>query len=392
MTNATIGLPSPTQTMMRVSVVPSFEAAAPVWDRLSRQMASPYQTCGWVSAYHRHAGAGHQPLVIVIENGHGEPVLMLPLEVVRKAGVGTAQFVGEGHANFGLPVFAPAAMERLEPQTIAVLMAQAAAASPVRVDLFHLRNQPRTWMGHANPLAALGQRVSPSLGHHLVLGPDGDDVLSRVQSGQTRKKLRKKERALEETGALRLVEADNAVERTRVVDEFLRQKAQRCRTLGISNAFAAPEIRDFILAAAETRSVEDQPVLRLFALTCDNTVLATFGGAALHGRFCGMFNAMTEGPLAKESPGEILLQHLIRRLCAEGMAVFDLGAGEARYKSSLCDGEDALVDTLFGVTMAGRTAAIAFGAATDVKRSIKQSPTLWPLVEKWRRARGGRAA
>jgi CelD/BcsL family acetyltransferase involved in cellulose biosynthesis len=41
--------------------------------------------------------------------------------------------------------------------------------------------------------------------------------------------------------------------------------------------------------------------------------------------------------IAKTSPGEILLVDLIKLKCHAGITVFDLGVGEARYKTTICD-------------------------------------------------------
>ncbi|MFX5709872.1 hypothetical protein ABTE34_20505, partial [Acinetobacter baumannii] len=55
---------------------------------------------------------------------------------------------------------------------------------------------------------------------------------------------------------------------------------------------------------------------------------------------------------------------------------------------SLCDGVDTLFDQFIPVTWRGQAAAAAYGAAMRVKRAIKQSDRLWPLVQALRRARG----
>jgi CelD/BcsL family acetyltransferase involved in cellulose biosynthesis len=84
----------------------------------------------------------------------------------------------------------------------------------------------------------------------------------------------------------------------------------------------------------------------------------------------------------------LLLHHLIRHCCERGLTVFDLGAGEADYKSHICDGTDALFDLAVPVTAKGQAAAFVQDMAGQLKRRMKQSPRLWPLIVRLRRLRG----
>ena len=52
----------------------------------------------------------------------------------------------------------------------------------------------------------------------------------------------------------------------------------------------------------------------------------------------------------------------------------DLGVGEARYKTTICDDRDDLVDTFFPLTAKGRAYASFSQAKRALKRRIKASP------------------
>lgn len=54
--------------------------------------------------------------------------------------------------------------------------------------------------------------------------------------------------------------------------------------------------------------------------------------------------------------------------------MFDLGIGEARYKTTICDDSDDLVDTFFPLTARGRLYAGYSRAKRALKRRIKASP------------------
>ncbi|MDP3545272.1 MAG: GNAT family N-acetyltransferase, partial [Phreatobacter sp.] len=165
-------------------------------------------------------------------------------------------------------------------------------------------------------------------------------------------------------------------------------KAARFAELGIPNVFDVPGMRDFIIEAASG----PHPAIELCALKVGDEIVALFGGCIANGRYSGMFNAMAPGDVRHESPGELLLHHLIRDCCARGLTVFDLGAGEADYKSNICDGVDPLFDQSIAVSWKGALAARAFAAVGSLKRRAKQSAWLWPLIVKARRLRGRSAA
>ena len=53
-------------------------------------------------------------------------------------------------------------------------------------------------------------------------------------------------------------------------------------------------------------------------------------------RFTSMFNSHTASDNARQNPGLILLQHLISDCARRGFSTFDIGPGEARYKTFFC--------------------------------------------------------
>jgi CelD/BcsL family acetyltransferase involved in cellulose biosynthesis len=93
-----------------------------------------------------------------------------------------------------------------------------------------------------------------------------------------------------------------------------------------------------------------------------------------------MFNTYTLSDNARQSPGLVLLVDIIRDLADRGMHGFDLGVGEATYKTFFCKETEPLFDSFLPVTALGRLAAITASAGGHVKRQIKQSRVLWNLA------------
>ncbi len=113
-----------------------------------------------------------------------------------------------------------------------------------------LTNQPLTWGGTTNPFALLPQQRAANFGFSGALIPDYDALLRAHTNSATRKKMRKKERALASYGNVRFEQARGTHEIRRVLDAFFKQKSARMRALGVPDAFAPPDVRRFIEAAA----------------------------------------------------------------------------------------------------------------------------------------------
>jgi CelD/BcsL family acetyltransferase involved in cellulose biosynthesis len=381
--HASVGSP------VSVTVAAGFGEIEAAWRALEPSAVfSGYRSFDWQSRFQRHLGDGTRPCLAVLAYETGAPRALLPFAVERTTLGGVASFIGDKHANFGMGLWQRDFAAKMTGPVLAGALKEIARRSPARIDLFRLTNQPAVWDGMANPFLALPHQPSPSFGYHLALGPDADAVLARVVSGNSRRKLNKKERNLGEIGPVSFRVASTPAEVERFTDQFLAFKAIRFEALGIANVFGTPAMRDFIVGAATDGLGSPTPAVELCALMVGEEPVAFFGGAISRNRYSGMFNAMTPGPLMKESPGELLLHHLIRHCCARGLAIFDLGAGEAQYKSNLCDGQDALFDQFIPMTIRGHVAASGLSLAAQAKRRIKQSPRLWSLVTKMRRARG----
>jgi CelD/BcsL family acetyltransferase involved in cellulose biosynthesis len=340
-------------------------------------ICSPYQRFDWVLSY-AHAMAEEQGFALrslVLRDG-AHPLLLLPLAVRRQHGVAIASFVGGKQANFNLPITAPGLSTIVGLPELKRLLVQA-GRDALGVDAFMFLNQPLSWRGEPNPLAAFGGCPSANEGFKLSLSANADQTLARAFSGETRKKLRKKTRLLEELGEVRFRQAQDPAQVEMILEAFFRQKQRRFRELGIENPFNGA-MQSFIRSGSLVGLDQGRPAIELYALSVGERVVATFGGTGDRWRLCGMFNSFDGGSdVSKCSPGELLLAQLIRRQCELGREVFDLGVGEARYKTALCDEIEQLIDVFVPVTARGRLYAGAVERLVAWKRLVKQTP--WAL-------------
>lgn len=377
---------------LRVETVANVHAVEGVWRPLEASgVGSPYQRFDWVAAYvaaHRQIAAFEAPVVVVHDRA-GEPLMLLPLEIRRGPAGRIADLIGGKHANFHVPLLRSGAARHLGPAETRQLLAE--AGRHLRIDAYAFTNVPLSWRGEPNPLAFEG-RPSPSNGYKLILDADPEATLARAFSKDTRKKLRRKEKALAEIGPVAHRVARSEAEADAVLDVFLNLKRERFRELGIANPFEDPATERFLRAASRAGLDAGAPALELHTLTVGERVVAVFGAASDATRCCGMMIAFDPDPgVARNSPGDVLLTHVVRAQCLAGRDTFDLGVGEARYKSSLCDTVEELVDVAIPLTWRGRLHAAAAGAYGTAKRRVKQTPWLWRAVETGRRlkARAG---
>jgi CelD/BcsL family acetyltransferase involved in cellulose biosynthesis len=369
-----------------VEAIADLGALEPVWCALQESgVASPYQRYDWTKAYAdaMAKSEGFEPRILVVRDAARRPCLILPLGIARRRGLAIAAPIGGKHANYHLPVIGAGAPS---PTELNRLLREAGRRDGV--DAYVFGNCPLAWQGAPNPLAE-GGRPSPSNGYRLRLEPDCEAALKRAFSSETRKKLRKKEKKLGELGPVTYLLARSEAEVDRILGAFQAQKRARMRELGIANPFEDAPAQAFIRAAALAGLAEGKPAIELHAILVGERVVATFGAAVDASRCCGMFNSFDTDPeIARSSPGELLTIHIIRAYCRSGRTMFDLGVGEARYKNSICDEAEELVDLMLPVSARGRLYAAGLDGFQRLKRFVKQTPWAWRLVGMVRRAKG----
>lgn len=344
---------------------------------------APYGRLDWIEAYAAERLDPRAIRVAVARDVEGRVAMILPVALERRYGLTIGSGVGGKHANFNMPVLRPDLFAALQEQDAAALLRQVGRA--LRVDVLAMSHVPVAWAGRPNPFAAEG-RPSPSDAWAVRLAGDGDATLARSMSADARKKLRAKERGLAKLGAVELLRARDPGEVDLILGAFLRQKEERFRELGISDPFADENMRSFMRRAALTRLDEGCPPVELYALMVADHPVAVLGAAGDRHRLSGMFLSFEQGEAARFSPGDVLVTAVIRRQCELGRETFDLGVGDARYKRSLLDTVERLVEVTVPITARGRIYAGSRALAVDLKRRAKATPAVVDAVARLRRS------
>jgi CelD/BcsL family acetyltransferase involved in cellulose biosynthesis len=380
-------LPAMDSRIASIEIFEDMAAAEPHWRALEQanSLSTPYQHYDFLNLWQRHIGAaaGVTPFIVVGFNALGAPLFLWPFGRRALGRFKVVEFLGGKHANFNMALWRRETAAGTGTQDLRAVFAHLTG----RADLLKLVNQPLTWAGATNPFALLAHQHAANFGFSGALVPDFEALLRARTNAAARKKMRKKERTLASFGELRFERANGANEIRRVLDIFFKQKSARMRACGVSDVFAAPDVRRFVEAAATEKFADGEPLIELYALSVDDIIVATMGGIVGGGRFCGMFNSIAQGRFTVESPGEQLIVNLVRRCCERGFDTFDLGVGEAHYKNLFCGDSEPLFDSHLPLSLAGRALSFAFGAAAAAKQAVRQRPELWAMVKAMRRLR-----
>ncbi|MDR3408294.1 MAG: GNAT family N-acetyltransferase [Methylovirgula sp.] len=351
------------------------EALAPV---------SVYQTRAFLLPWLETLGAARKitPLFIAAKDRQGRTVALLCLGLQRYRGFRVASFLGGKETNFNLGLFRPGTNFSAA-DVRALLHAAAAALGPETPDIFVLKNQPFEWGGMRNPLALLPHRASPSFAYATKLAADGESFLAAKLSKDTRKKLRKKENRLAQMDQLTLITGEDPQLARKILDTFFDEKIRRCAEKSIAADFAATAMRAFFDRLSRQRTAAGKPWLELHGLSLGDRIIATYIGAGHHGRFSAMVNSFDCDPLiAKSSPGDLLLTKLVATQCAKGRTSFDLGIGEARYKTTYCDTTVPLFDIVLPLSAKGQILAVKQALCSRIKTSLKKHPRVFALLRR----------
>ena len=374
-----------------VTVYHSIRQAEAIWRHLETSgVATAFQRFDWLRAWQRHIGARQdaEPRIVSVTQ-ENKPVLVLPLGLFHENGIRVLRFLGGTHSNYNLGVFDRDFMIRADRSTMRQLMSEMIDAVG-RIDVLELRNQPDTWMGLRNPLSLLPHQSAASNAYATQLQPDFEAFMKAHRGSKGRKKLRWQERAFDKVGGYTFKRVETAEEGHRVLAAFAEQKAMRFKAQGIHNVFADPGVMDFLHdLVSQSATQTDRPALEFFYLSAGGKIRATFAGSESGQRFSGFFNSISTDDLTRLSPGELLLTRVLQCICERDLAMFDLGCGEARYKSAWCDRQESLFDLLRGLTLAGKTAVAVKRTKLAAKRQIKQNERLWAVAKQMRQAMFG---
>ncbi len=380
----------------RIEVFQDLGEAARHWQKLETgdSVYSPYQRNDWVRLWHEHVSgpAGQKPRIVVGFDQRGEPLFLWPLLRTTWGPLTVASVFGGKHAALNLMLWRSDAARNLTAGDMQAVLVEFARQAP-DLDLLLLSNQPETWRGLPNPFALLARQRGTEDNFIMRLGLPGTQVIAREISSSMRGRLRNRERKLAKLPGYRYIKATSTEDTERLLAAFFVQKASKLTALGLENVFAEPGVQSFVRAACLAGLAEGEPVIELHALEGDGEMLALFSGIHDGHRFSLMFASHTASDHSRQSPGLILLQYVVSGCADRGFESFDIGPGEATYKTVFCKEFEPIFDSILPLSARGRALVLPLRTLLWLKSTIKRSPILWRIASSVRstlnRLKGG---
>ncbi len=370
-----------------ITVCDRIETVEAMWRTLEAQgTSSVYQRYEWVATSLATLECDEKRNAFIVTGTlHDEPAFLLPLSITDGF-MHELTWVGGSHVNFNMGLYSRRFLAEIGPGDMRAIMARIARLVP-GIGYVRLCCQPHEWKGIVNPMADLAHQ--PSINPAFIIHLDGgfDAVLKRGNAKRKRKKFRQQCRIADEAGGYRMLVPDTPEEIDRVLEAFFRQKSDRLAEQGIANVFGSQRARALIRGLAQRSIGMAEPLLRLHALEVGGEIRAVFG-AGIHDRqMSGYFSSISSDELSSMSPGEMLLYLLVEYAAEEGLRAIDLGAGDERYKRSWCDERLDMFDVILPTSVAGLPFALSQRWTHGAKRTVRNKPELWELVNRLRRAR-----
>jgi CelD/BcsL family acetyltransferase involved in cellulose biosynthesis len=375
---------SKTSRIAGVDIIHDLNAAEPIWRSFETQFCTPYQRFDFLAAWQRQVGAreGLTPFIVIGHDGERRPRFLLPLTLETALGVRCAKFMGGKHATFNMALWDRDFAAGATAADLGIMVA--AIAAHREADVLALHQQPLCWRDLPNPLALLPRQSSVNDCPLLAMDPGAERTT--LISNSFRRRLKGKDRKLQQLAGYRYQVAATDADVTRILNWFFRVKPQRMAEQKLPNVFAEPGVEAFIRAACLTELPGGGRVIDIHALECDDEVIAIFAGVADGHRFSMMFNTYTMSANAKFSPGLILMRNIIDHYAALNYRALDLGIGSDEYKRLFCKSDEPIFDSFIPLAWRGRPAASAMSGIVSAKRLVKRNPALFDLAQNLRRA------
>jgi CelD/BcsL family acetyltransferase involved in cellulose biosynthesis len=369
---------------LSLTVTPTLAALEADWkDLQDRAAVSPYQRFDLADAWVRNAapGAGLEARIGAVRDATGRIVMILPFGLIRRLGATVGVYLGGSHFNLNMPLVDPEL--RLGPSVAASILDQYCAATGA--DLLLLSNQPKHWKMTSHPFLCLPHYDAPD-DVRLITIEDGDfeAYLANQLTRKMRSELRRKTIKFEEAGVVGAVRASTTEEVERSLAAFIEQKAKRLASQGVDDPFAVPGVKDFLRDAALS-GLAGTGGMEMHAVEANGHLASVRAGARHQDHYAFMVQSFdTEDPLAKYSPSEYLMTEVLADSCKQGVASFDFGVGDGRFKKVWSNDLVPLFNVTHAVTKKGQLYASVMQLSGAAIRYIKRNPRLFSAVQEMR--------
>lgn len=369
----------------KIKVFWSLEDAAQPWHDLERTGAAfLFQSFDWLSHWYRIVPdkSALQVCIVLLEDPSGHSLMLLPLGIEKGRHISRLVWLGMPTADYMAPILAKDFSSRFKVGDFEHTWTRIIEKLP-RFDVVHLERQPEVILDQQNPFITLNCEKGSYSAHHTELVGDWDSYYHGKIGAKSRSTTRRKMRRLEERGKLEFLMASEDEEVDRIMPELVRQKTSDLREQGHDPVLGSEEILDFYREIAKTFRKDGRAVISVFRVGT-RTAAANFS-VIYGGRFYYLIPWFEKGDLARYSPGNILLEYLIRFSFKTDVRVFDFTIGDEAYKSRWCEKTIKLYNCLEGRSAKGVAYVLVRRNSVRARRALRKWDALRRLVQRIRR-------
>ena len=365
------------RTVLEWQVSTSLDACAGIWRALQEDaVLTAFQRYEWLSDWMASIGTreGAKP-AIAVGMADGAARILFPLTIDRGFGARRLSWLAADWCDVCMPLIARDLADDLTEADAAIIV-DALPGIVGGADYVHLVRQPMTLGGWSNPFAAYEAEAYSSNAHAVTLGSDWDAFYRSLRSSKTRRRLREKQRHLENAGDLQFRRLTASDDIRNAVSRLLDWKVAQITAKGWFNPFTDRSADAFL-----SRTLSRAPEFgRFYSLEIDDEMIAGAIVLAERGTFTIFQMAYGLGPHARYSPGYLLTNMMMEAAIEEGFGVFDFSLGDEAYKRGICDLHTPLTQHSRAVTAAGLLPHGYDAAKIRAKRYVKSSDRLSATV------------
>lgn len=349
-----------------------------------------HQQSIWLENWQKHV---NNDVYVLCIHDNNRLVFALPFEVARCRTAWVGRYPSGIHANANFPM-----MDRLvAPPTHAELhrLKIIARETAPKITALYFERQLQDHSGVKNPILSHFPKVkSPNVSLSASLEGGFEGILSRVNGKRRMKRHRQQQRGLESIGTVAFKILDDAKEIEETLDMYLDCKTKQLKAMGAPNTFAGPKHRAFMLAnylqSIDNLHKGQKQNFSLQRLDVGGVPRAILGTCLERDGIHIEIATHNNDETAQYSVGEYLICESIKEACNRGLAFYDLGLGDQRYKRSWCREETWHYDSMIPIAFYGHYLVAFHTCKSKVKAFIKDRPTLWRYASKCRSIIGPR--
>lgn len=374
-----------------VEVCQNIEDVKEIWLALEQSCpVSIYQKYDWVQSWCMHLlgdeknQSAVKPFFVTISlqgasaESDKQTLAILPFCIKRKKGVKFLSWLGDEHFNYQGGLFDERFLAELTEHDFRTLWKRINSVLPYYRFIW-FNNQSIMSNGIMSPFRWLNQQTSPNSGHQLVYKyHDWDVLLAELRSKSTRKRMRNEESRLAREGQLTWKRVDAPHDIEFYLDILFQQRQDRFQQLGVAVEDDIAAYKKFYLNLLHVSAHQEQAMLYLKVIELDNQVLATMLLGENGNKTYLLINSMTSTHYSKWSPGDFLIRLTLQAGCQNKTDLIDFGLSEdSNYKTAWCNTKLDMFETIKGRDVLGHVCAFVIRSRSNLKRKIKQTPTLW---------------